>query len=403
MHSPYRQTPVTPANALTARWAETCSGGSVVMAGAGAWPLLAYLASAADGQGRRELQEAVGTDAATAAQTAQAVLSIMDGSPAIRAALGLWFRPNLPLRPAWTSALPPGMRGELTSDPAADQLRLDRWAYEQTGGLIPAMPLQVTEQMLLVLAMALTVRTTWLRPFTDGVGMFETGPWAGREIHVLRRSTRVLDRARIADTPAGPLTLLRVMGTGGIDVHLVLGADSMKPGHVLTAGIDVLAGRHPATEAGVLGAGSQGPGITVRFARDHAPDDALNVRVPRFTVTSEHDLLDLPEVFGLATVTDARSGHFPGISAMPLAVTQARQSAVASFQATGFESAAVTAIGAVAGAIAPPPPYRVRHIDLDFARPFGFLTVDRRSHLILTAGWVDEPETYSAEPSDWTL
>ncbi|MFI9838262.1 serpin family protein [Nonomuraea sp. NPDC051941] len=391
----WQQDSATAVNALTARWVQTCSGGSVVMAGAGAWPLLAHLASAAEGRGRTELQDAVGMDAATASQAARAVLSIMDRSTAIRSALGLWSRPDVPLHPAWIATLPEGMYGELTSDPAADQLRLDAWAKEQTGGLIPAMPLQLTDRVLLVLAMALTVRTTWLRPFTDGIDLFEDGPWAGREIHVLRRRTRVLDRARVADTPAGPLTMLRVMGTGGIDVHLVLGDESMKPGHVLTAGIDVLAGRHPTTPAGLLPAGSPGPGVTVRHVRDRAPDDALNVTVPRFTIASTHDLLDLPEVFGLATVTDVTRGHFPGISAQPLAVTQARQDAVATFQATGFEAAAVTALGAVGGGIAPPPPYRVRHIDLDFSHPFGFLTVDRRSRLILTAGWVAEPQNLS--------
>ncbi|MEW1840675.1 serpin family protein [Nonomuraea angiospora] len=373
---------VTAVNALTARWVKTCSGGSVVMAGAAAWPLLAHLASAAEGQGRRELQEAVGMDAASASQAARPVLSIMDRSTAIRSALGLWTRPDLPLHPAWIATLPAGTHGELTSDPAADQLRLDAWADEQTGGLIADMPLQLTDRVLLVLAMALTVRTTWLRPFTDGIDLFETGPWAGREIHVLRRSTHVLDRAAVADTPAGPLSLLRVMGTGGIDVHLVLGDDSMKPGQVLTAAIDVLAGLHPTTPAGLLRAGSPGPGMTVRHVRDHAPDDVLNVTVPRFAIASTHDLLDLPEVFGLATVTDPIRGHFPGISTQPLAVTQARQNAVATFQATGFESAAITALGAIGIGIAPPPPYRVRHIDLDFSQPFGFLTVDRRSRLI---------------------
>ncbi|MFI6739249.1 serpin family protein [Nonomuraea sp. NPDC050451] len=391
---------VAAANALTTRWVKNCSGESVVMAGAGAWPLLAHLASAAEGRGRAELQEAVGTDAATASQAARAVLSIMDGSTAIRSALGLWTRPNLPLHPAWITTLPAGMHGELTADTTADQLRLDAWAKEQTGGLIPDMPLQLTDHVLLVLAMALTVRTTWLRPFTDGIDLFETGPWAGLEIHVLRRRTRILDRARVADTPAGPLTVLRVMGTGGIDVHLVLGDESMKPGHVLTAGIDVLAGRHPATPAGLLPAGSPGPGMTVRHVRDHAPGDVLNVTVPRFTVTSTHDLLDLPEVFGLATVTDVTRGHFPGISALPLAVTHARQNAIASFQATGFEAAAITALGAVAAGIAPPPPYRVRRIDLDFSHPFGFLTVDRRSRLILTAGWIAEPEIQPEDPGN---
>ncbi|WP_433431936.1 serpin family protein [Nonomuraea sp. CA-141351] len=312
----------------------------------------------------------------------------------------MWVRPNLPLHPAWITALPTGMYGELTSHPAEDQLRLDTWAKEQTGGLIPTMPLQLTDRVLLVLAMALTVRTTWLRPFTDGIGLFEAGPWAGREIHVLRRSTHVLDRARVTDTPSGSLTLLRVMGTGGIDVHLVIGDESMKPGHVLTAGIDVLAGRHLTTPASLLHASCTGPGMTIRHARDYAPDDVLNVTVPRFTITSTHDLLDLPEVFGLATVTDKTRGHFPGISTQPLAVTQAQQNAVATFQATGFEAAAITALGAVAGGIAPPPPYRVRHIDLDFNHPFGFLAVDRRSHLILTAGWVAEPETWHSGASN---
>ncbi len=306
------------------------------MAGAGAWPLLAHLASAADGPGRRELREAVGMDAATASQAAQAVLSIMDGSTAIRSALGLWTRPDLPLRPAWLAALLAGLHGELISDPAAGRLRIDAWADEQTGGLVPAMPLQLTDSVLLVLAMALTVRTTWLRRSPNGTDLFESGPWAGREIHVLHRRTHVLDRAGVADTPAGPLTLLRVMGTGGIDVHLVLGDDSMKPGHVLTAAIDVLAGRHPTTPATLLGAGSPGPGLTVRHGRDRPPDDVLNVTVPRFTISSAHDLLGLPEVFGLAIVTDPDRGHFPGISPQPLAVTQARQNAVATFQATGW-------------------------------------------------------------------
>ncbi|MEV3984821.1 serpin family protein [Nonomuraea sp. NPDC049758] len=386
---------VTAANALTARWVQTCSGGSVVMAGAGAWPLLAHLASAAGGRGRAELQEAVGVDAATASQAARVVLSIMEESTAVRSALGLWSRPDLPLRPDWLSTLPAGMHGELTADPAADRLRLDAWAKEQTGGLIDSMPLQLSDRVLLVLAMALTVRTAWLRPFTDGVGLFEAGPWAGREIHVLRRSTRVLDRAGVADTPAGRLTLLRVMGTGGIDIHLVLGDDWMGPGQVLGAGVDVLDGRHPATPAGVLAAGCPGPGLTVRHVRDHVPEDVLNVRVPRFTIAATHDLSELPEVFGLATVTDPDRGHFPGISTQPLAVTQARQNVVAAFHSAGFEAAAITAFGAVGGGMAPPSRYRVRHVDLEFSRPFGFLAVDRRSRLVMAAGWVAEAEAWS--------
>ncbi|MEU8145443.1 serpin family protein [Nonomuraea sp. NPDC048901] len=314
-------------NVLTARWATTCSGESAVMSGVGAWPLLAYLATAADGPGRVELQDAIGMDATAAAPAARAVLAALNASPAIKAALGLWTRHDLPLRPTWAAALPAGMRGELTGDTSADQLQLDAWAARQTDGAIPTMPVSVTEETLLVLASALTVRTTWLRPFTEGATLVEAGPWADREIVVLRRSTRVLNRVQVADTPAGPLTMFRIMGTGGIDVHLLLGHDFRK----------------------------------------------------------------------VADVLNPARGHFPGISTEPLAIAQARQNATATFQAHGFEAAAVTAMGAVAAGIAPRPPYRARRVDVDFTRPFGFLAVDRRSRLILTAGWVAEPETEHPE------
>jgi hypothetical protein len=131
---------VAAANGLTARWAATCGDGSVAMAGAGAWPVLALLAAAASGQGRQELQAAVGVDAAHADQAARAVLEVLGGSPGIQAALGLWNRQNLVLREEWLKTLPEGIRGELTGNPQIDQPRLDAWASEQTGARIPTLP-----------------------------------------------------------------------------------------------------------------------------------------------------------------------------------------------------------------------------------------------------------------------
>ncbi|MFB4276928.1 MULTISPECIES: serpin family protein [unclassified Nonomuraea] len=377
-----------PVNALTARWAAACSGESVVMSGAGVWPLLAYLASAADGPGRAELQEAIGIDAGRAAQAAAGVLRSLTG-PAVSSAVGLWFARSLRLNPSWLSALPDGLRGELSGDPAVDQLRLDAWAAERTGGLVPAMPVEVTEDTELVLAGALTVRTAWLRPFQAGVGTFWSGPWAGTEVAMLYRSTSVVDRLRVVATPSGPLTMLRVMGTGGIDMHLVLG-ERDAPGEVLAGGIGVLDGGRP-----VVMPPEEGPGVTVVREPASEPGDRLKVTVPRFTISARHDLLSLPEVFGLATVTDTNRGHFPGISPEPLAIEDAAQVTVADFSATGFESATITAFGAVGGGI-PRLPYRARHVHVVFDRPFGFLAAERRTGLILTAGWVADPQP--AEP-----
>ncbi|WP_119727690.1 serpin family protein [Thermomonospora amylolytica] len=386
-------------NALTVRWAAAaCSGTeSVVFSGAGVWPLLAFLAEGAAGPGRDELQQAVGVDAAGAARAAREVLGVLDASPAVRSALGLWTGVGLPLRPEWAGQIPADTRGELTGKPREDQERLNAWADERTGGLIPAMPVEIDEDTRLVLAGALTVRTAWDHPFSEVPDRPAAGPWADREIAVLRRALWTFDDLRAADAPGGPLTMLRVAGSGEIDVHLLLGDPARFAGDVLAAGVAALAGRHRITGGSALPEGDAAPGVVVRTVESFTPGDVLYQAVPRFTVTSSHDLLKVPEVFGLQSVTDRGRGHFPGISAEPLAIGQARQDALASFQALGFEAAAVTAFTAVPGGAAPPSStYRVKVIEVRFDRPFGFLTVHRTSGLILTAGWVAEPEPAGA-------
>ena len=61
-----------------------------------------------------------------------------------------------------------------------DQAALDRWADEQTGGLIDKFPLKITDETLLVLASALTARVRWRTPF-EGYPR-ETGARRGRKI-----------------------------------------------------------------------------------------------------------------------------------------------------------------------------------------------------------------------------
>src|SRR5205085_968866 len=85
--------------------------------------------------------------------------------------------------------VPTEQQGRLSGDPAADQPALDAWAAERTGGLIPRLPLALTEDTRLVLASALSVRTAWAHPFTDG-RLAGQGPWAGRFLAGLRRTER---------------------------------------------------------------------------------------------------------------------------------------------------------------------------------------------------------------------
>ncbi|MFJ9825912.1 serpin family protein [Streptomyces sp. NPDC101160] len=398
-----RVSTVRAVNRLTARWAGALpsDGQDTVLSATGVWPLLAFLADGADGPARGELEDALGMAAGPAAQAARELLAGLGRMRGVGSAIGLWTRPRVALRADWAAGLPDATLGRLGADDAASGRLLDAWAAEHTGGLIPAMPVVVDEETELVLAAAQAVRTTWLRPFRDG-GMYpEYGPWAGRELAALHRTTALLDRVGVAGTAAGPLTVLKVLGGTGVDVHLLLGPEEAAPGTVLRAGLDVLAGAFRAVPGDLLPLGEAGPGLNVRHVRSTARDPYLSVTTSPFSLTADHDLTALHEVFGLTTARDDTRGHFPGVSDdPPLSVRQARQAAMARFTAEGFEAAAVTAFGAAGGSAVVRYPYLVRRIDLDFDRPFGFLCVHRTSRLVLTAGWVQEPVPYVFEDED---
>ncbi|MFD9035703.1 serpin family protein [Streptomyces sp. NPDC059567] len=393
---------VRAVNRLTSRWAGTLGTGGGVLSAAGVWPLLAFLADGAEGPAREELEDALGIRAGKAAEAARGLLGALGAMRGSAAAVGLWTRPEVELRERWVSGLPQATLGRLTGDEGADRAALDTWAKERTGGLIPTMPVTLDEETRLVLAAAQAVRTRWLQPFDDGELAPESGPWAGRCLNGLRRHTSLLDRVGVARTASGPLTVLKVLGDTGVDVHLLLGEEETGPGAVLRAGIDVLSGASKAVPGDLLPLGEQGPGLNVRNARSYDRAPTLRVTTSPFSLTADHDLLKSAELFGLTSATDRRHGHFPGISEFPLAIADARQSAVARFDAKGFEAASVSAMGACAGGAAAPPPYLVRRIDVDFDRPFGFLTVHRTSRLVLTAGWVAEPVDHVFEEFDET-
>jgi hypothetical protein len=347
---------VADANRLTAAWAATLDGtGGTVLSGAGVYPLLALLAGAAEGPAAEELR-------AVAAQPLELPASV-------RAAVGLWARADVPLTPRWRELV----AGVLTDDRGP----LDRWASERTGGLIPAMPIQVKDETRLVLAGALAVDEPWVDPFWDGPIFVDGGPWDRRPINGLHREPDGPAGIAVLDSQAGPLTRVTVAARGDLDVVLVLGEEHRGPGELLPAAIAA-----PAAQGTFS---LHGPGISVRAGM--TPGYLLSV--PRFTVRADHDLLAHAELFGLRTASDDTRGHFPGIADEPLAVSAAAQAATASFTAKGFQAAAVTAFAVAAGA-GP----RHERVCVTFDRPFGFLAVHRPTGLVLFAGWVVEPEPW---------
>ncbi|MFD7901890.1 serpin family protein [Kitasatospora sp. NPDC059747] len=386
-------------NELGARWAghALAEGRQTLLMPAGVWPLLGLVAPAGSPAVRRDLENALGLPADAAADRARQLLVLLDELPGISAALGLWTAQGVRPRPEWLAGLPADVIGRLTGDGAQDRKALDAWASRRTDGLIDAMPVQVDDDTRFVLASALTVRTEWIRRFDVG-GRVDGDAW-GRKVEYLSRYTSLLDRAAVADTPAGPVTEVRVLGRNDIDVHLLLGEADAPAADVLAAGFGILAHRHPRVTADRLPTGAPGPGLTVAWRRSYEREPVLGVCVPQFTVEADHDLLERPDLFGLTTaclpsVTESR---LPGLSQddEPLYVSSARQTATASFGPRGFRAAAVTALGVAAGGAAALPPYSVRHVQAEFGRPFGFLAVHRTTGLVLAAGWVTDPDAYN--------
>ncbi|MFF5298523.1 serpin family protein [Streptomyces sp. NPDC013161] len=390
---------VRAVNALTARWAGVADGGTLFSA-AGVWPLLALLADGAGGAARAELADAVGMPADQSAAAARELLGGLAAMRGVDSALGLWTKRTLELREPWAAGLPAEAHGVLTGDLDADRTALDAWAAKRTGGLIERMPVALTDATELVLASALALRTEWLRPFKE-VPM-ESAYWSDRVPLGLFRSTAVLDRIGVADTPDGHVTRLKVLGKSAVDVHLLLGEEGMTSGQVLGAGVGILDGRHPVVPGEQLPYGEPGPGLSVAKERCTSPQPpSLDVTTAAYDMSARHDLLALHRLFGLTTARDPSRGHFPGISEFPLAIGSAEQSTTARFGALGFRAAAVTAVDAIATGV-PDLRYVTTTVTARFDRPFAFLALHRHSRLVLAAGWVTEPEPYpEQDEGDW--
>ncbi|MFF0269552.1 serpin family protein [Kribbella sp. NPDC004536] len=338
---------------LTARWIAALPGeDSTVVSGLGVQPLLAILAEVADEPAHTELAEAAG----------ERYGGLLE-APGLRMALGLWTRPDLELQAGVDRFLPPEVRGTLT-----DQAALDAWVVERTDGLLRRMPVELTPDVLLVLASALALKTEWELPFDE---------YPRGDQRWLSRTDGDLDSLRVHDTAAGPLTVVTVRGVGEFDVRLVVGDGGRAV--VLGAALSLDDGM-PGAE--VLATERSAPGVEVI----ESMRSAVILSMPSFEIDAEHDLLQHRDVFGLTAASDPSRGHFPGLSPQPLAIDQARQAVMARFSATGFEAAAVTSMAMAAGAA---PVFDQKALYVNLERPFGFVAVHRPTGVPVVAGWVN--------------
>src|SRR4029078_10819642 len=99
----------------------------------------------------------------------------------VGAGVAIWFHPEVVLRPQWLAGAPTDSVGGL-----ADHSAVDRWGRERTAGLIDRLSVGVRRDALVVLAMALALRTRWRQPFTASGLWPAAGPRGCRVVHSAR-------------------------------------------------------------------------------------------------------------------------------------------------------------------------------------------------------------------------
>lgn len=380
---------VQASNALTARWAECLGEHDFVCSGAGLWPLLGLLATAADEAAAAELSAALGRPADTAGRDALELIDLLATGISTTAALGLWKRKLIELHDEWASQLPDGIVGTLT-----DQAALDRWAAEKTGGLIDQFPLQIQAGTALVLASALAAKVKWREPFDVEPRHARSRKPAPADRQSLSRSSFDLSIVSVLDDT---VTRVVVEGAGDVDVHLLIGG-RMPPADVLAAGLRELAGQAQIQPAADLRAGA---GFAVQRIVSDTPQDIVQLSLPSFEIKVRHDLMENADLFGFRSLTDPVVSHLPKLSPDPLYIAEGAQSVLARFFAEGFEAAAVTAFGLRVTGV-PSSEHQVNLLELRLNRPFGFIAVHRRSRLAVVAGWVSSVfDTTAEDEDDW--
>src|SRR5579859_3504379 len=208
---------VREANSLSRSWsARQPAAGSWGIAGIGIWSLLASLAPAAAEPGGTALARALGLPPGRALDSAKGILRMMDSSSSIRIALGLWIHTEVEVHRAWKDGLPEGIVERLSGNEVRDQAALDEWITNGTRGILRSAHLHSDPRLRLLLASGLAVETPWRKPLDDHPVRVESGPWAGRTICglVCAPGLHSPDAVLVSTTPAGPVTVVQVEGSG---------------------------------------------------------------------------------------------------------------------------------------------------------------------------------------------
>jgi hypothetical protein len=330
--------------------------GSFVASPLGTWLLLATCASAAAGQDKQALEDALGCPCEEAAEHLRRFLD--EPPPALHSAFALWVRKEDHTTPLveCSASLPRQVeRGPVPTKQAADA-----WAERQTDGLIRAFPDDLPSTTRLVLASVLATRVSWETPFAAvraSDHLTPSSPWRDDVSQVL-----------LDESPSSLTTLATTEAAGVVAVHFAQGAEDIG---VLSVAADPTVARAQVVEAALelarlcrddalasartslfdlpLGRGhswelTEHEVLTSEPGRSEMIEGAVLVA---WEAESRTDLSDSP-AFGIES---AAATLFGLIGSHPVGdELRAVQSARARYTPTGFEAAAISSMAITLGA-----------------------------------------------------
>lgn len=339
---------------------------NVVCSGLGLWCGLGVLAAGSEGETANELSKVLGVSPPQAPALIAQVDDRLQALGGATHALALWSR--IPVYKAFRESMPNVGFGHLDDD-----TDLDAWTREHTHDMIERFPVAITDQTLLALADAIALWTQWVTPFdADRTAdePFNAASGSG-DVAMMSRRASTSDVTLLANTARFDLQCAVSLGAEESEAR----SSSVNP--VMRFGL----GEIGVTPTDVLAA------VLSDATGERPSEDFVDVHLPRFSLAGDHDLVPVLQAMGVqrAFTDDAELGR---LSPEPLAVDQARQTAVIEVDEVGVKAAAVTAFAMRAGAMFTENP---RIMDLRFDRPFAFALIDPELDLPLFAGWVADP------------
>jgi hypothetical protein len=338
----------------------------------GAWVVLALAAPAATGAVREELAEILGASPEEARDAAAALLA--KPHPAVASAAAVWRRPEVVAAlQSWLAELPAAV--EVGGIPS--QADADRWAAEHTLGLIEQFPVEIRSDTAVVLASALATSVDWDVPFGLAPSAELRSAWSARVAQVLRSVPQ--HEAYIASSPLGDVAVHTARSVDGLAVTSVIADDAAAP-------VDVLAVAHGALPRRSLFDLQLGDSPLWTVAETQGHGEQHIALMPTWSARSELDLMRP----GLGFPAAARAL----VELLPPGEyrADAKQAAMARYTRTGFQAAAVTAMGIRAVAVIEG---RKRVATLRFGHPYAVVARavgGEWDGVPVFSAWVTEPE-----------